>query len=260
MNSAGRLLEIYVRLLNINSGGNDVSMTKRWAQVFDLPTEDPTIEDDVVTCLQALRAELDLLKAKLEARGVSDSLLQPGFARLRHISSTAILNSGWSGNREDAARPENRIPFMWANWVLRDEDEDDMPANEMAQLRAELDSLEKSLSETDMSPYLRGFVQRQVDTIRTALKVYQAQGVKPIETALQQVAGAYIVERPRIEAENAKASEPARSVLARAGTIIEKIAKVADNLDKIKKAGEGAYTIAATIGPAMLHWVQSAPK
>lgn len=256
MNCAGRLFEIYTRLLNTN-GANDMPMVKRWAEVFELPTNSPTVEDDVVTCLQAMRTEMDLLKAKLQARGVSENLIYPGFVRLRNVSSTAYLNASWNGLREETSRPENRIPFMWANWVLQDENEDDMPEDDLTNLRSELDALEKSLIETDMSPYLRGFVQRQVDAIRSALKVYRIQGVKPIETALKHVAGDFTIERSRIEVENANASEPAKGILARAGSIIEKTAKVADNLDKIRKAGEGACSIAATIGPALLTWAQT---
>lgn len=261
MNSAGRLLEIYTRLLNINIvGGNNIVMVKLWATVFELPADGPTVEDDVVICLQAMRAELEVLKTKLQAGGISEDLLQPGFTRFRNVSSTAILNSGWNGNREEAARPENRIPFMWANWVLQDENEEDMPADELVSLRSELDALEKSLGETDITPYLRGFIQRQVDAIRSALKVYRVQGVKPIETALHQVAGAYTVERAQVEAEHAKASESAKGILARAGSVIEETAKVADNLDKIRKAAVGTYTLAATIGPTLLTWTQSLSK
>jgi hypothetical protein len=46
-----------------------------------------------------------------------------------------------------------------------------MPADELAALRGELDSLETSLQDTDMTPYLRSFVQRQIDAIRSALRV-----------------------------------------------------------------------------------------
>lgn len=256
MNSAGRLLEIYTRLLNANSGGNDVALVKRWAQVFELPADSPTVEDDVVTCLQAMRAELDLLKAKLQARGVAEDLLRPGFTRLRNISSTAYLNSGWNGHREEAARPENRIPFMWANWVLQDENEEDMPSDELASLRSELDALDKSLDGTDMTPYLRDFAQRQIDTIRSALKVYGVRGVKPVEEALQRVVGTITFEKERVQAEQEKASEETLGILARTAQCIEKTAKVADNLDKIRKAGEGAYSLAASVAPALTMWAQ----
>lgn len=255
MNCAGRLLEIYTRLLNLNIvGSGDIPMVKAWATAFELPADAPNIEDDVVTCLQAMRVELDLLQTKLRARGLPDALMRPGFTRLRNITSATTLNSGWKGHRDQVAKPENIIPFKWANWVLQDEDEEDFPSDELASLRDELDALEKSLDEADMTPYLRGFVQRQIDAIRNALKVYRVQGVKPIETALQQVAGTYTLERSKVEAEHAKASESAKGVVARTGAFIEKTAKVADNLDKIRKATEGAYTLAASVAPALLAW------
>ena len=127
-----------------------------------------------------------------------------------------------------------------------------MPAETFAELRSELESLEASLQDTEMTPYLRGFIQRQIDAIRNALKLYRVQGVKPIEEALHQVAGAYTVEKTRVEAEHAKASEPAKSLLARTGAAIKKTAEIADSLDKIRKAGEGAYTLAASVGPMLL--------
>ena len=259
MNTAGRLLSIYDRLVGTGRG-NDVSMTKVWAEVFELPPDAPHLEDDVVTCLQAMRSEIELLRSKLQAIGVPENLMHPGLSRLRDVTSTAYINQAWNGLREQASKPENRLSFAWANWTLRDESEDDMPAEELTELRSELDSLEASLQDTEMTPYLRGFIQRQLDAIRSALKVYRVQGVKPIEEALHQVAGAYTVEKSRVEAEHAQASEPTKNLFARAGAVIKKTAEVADNLDKIRKAGEGAYTLAASVGPLLLTYGQSLLK
>lgn len=100
--------------------------------------------------------------------------------------------------------------------------EDEMPAEELAALRSEIDSLEASLLETEMTPYLQGFIQRQIDAIRAALRIYRVQGMKPIEKALHQVVGAYTIEKSRVEAEHAQASEPAKTLLTRAGAIIKK--------------------------------------
>lgn len=259
MNTAGRLLSIYDSL--VRKGHNtDVAMVKLWAEVFELQPDGPHLEDDVVTCLQAMRSEMELLRSKLQAIGVDENLMHPGFARFRNISSPAYINSAWKGLREGATKPENRLPFAWANWVLRDESEEDMPAEELAELRSELDSLETSLQNTEMTPYLRSFIQRQLDAIRSALKVYRVQGVKPLEEALHQVAGAYTVEKSRVEAEHAQASEPTKNLFARAGAVIKKTAEVADNLDKIRKAGEGAYTLAASVGPLLLTYGQNLLK
>jgi len=250
---------IYDRLVG-NGRSNDISMTKVWAEVFELPPDSPHLEDDVVTCLQATRSEIELLRSKLQAIGAPENLMHPGLTRFRNITSTAYINQAWNGLREEASKPENRLSFAWANWTLRDESEDDMPDDELAALRSELDSLEASLQDTEMTPYLRGFIRRQIDAIRTALKLYRVQGVKLIEEALHQVAGAYTVEKSRVEAEHANASEPAKSLLARTGAAIKKTAEIADSLDKIKKAGESAYTLAASVAPMVLPYVQNLLK
>lgn len=259
MNTAGRLLSVYDRLVG-KSRDHSIAMVKVWADVFDLPHDSPHLEDDVVTCLQAMRSEIELLRSKLQAIEAPEDLMHPGLVRLRNVTSTAYINQAWSGLRDEASKPENRLSFAWANWALRDESEDDMPAEALAELRSELDSLEASLEDTDMTPYLRGFIQRQIDAIRNALKLYRVQGVKPIEEALHQVAGAYTVEKTRVEAEHAKASEPAKSLLARTGAAIKKTAEVADSLDKIRKAGEGAYTLVASVAPMVLPYVQNLLK
>lgn len=259
MNTAGRLLSIYTRL-TATGRPNDVAMSKVWAEVFELSPESPHLEDEVVTCLQSMRSEMDLLRLKLQAIGAPEDLMRPGLDRLRDVCSTAYINQGWHGLRDQASKPENLLPFAWANWALRDDTEDEMPAEELAALIGEINSLEASLQETDMTPYLRGFIQRQIDAIRAALRVYRVRGVKQIEEALHQVAGAYTIEKSRFTAEHAKASEPAKSLFARAGAVIKKTAEIADSLDKIRKAGEGAYTIAASVSPLLVTWVQSFPK
>lgn len=216
MNTAGRLLSIYDRLLD-RGRPNDMAMVNIWAEVFDLSRDSQHLEDEVVTCLQAMRSEMELLRMKLLALNVSEDLMQPGMTRFRDVASTAYINAGWSGLREQTSKPENRLALMWANWALRGEDEEDMADEELTALQSELDSLEKSLQETEMTPYLRDFIRRQVNAIRTALRVYRVQGVKPIEEALQQVAGAYTIERSRVEVAHANASGPAKEVFARAG-------------------------------------------
>ncbi len=49
-------------------------------------------------------------------------------------------------------------------------------------------------------------------------------------------------------------------MLGRVGTVIKKTAEVADNLDKIRKAVGGGYTLAASVGSALLTWAQHFPK
>jgi hypothetical protein len=254
MNTAGRLLAIYDKLVE-KGRGNDTAMVKVWAEVFGLPPDTSTAEDDVVTCLQALRSEMDNLRLKLLAMNAPENLMHPGLTRFRNVSSTVHLNAGWNGLRDEISKPENRLAFAWADWTLRDDSEEDMHQDQFDDLMSEIDSMEASLRDTEISPYLHDFVQRQVDSIRTALRIYGVQGVRPIEAALHQVAGAYTVDKSRLEAAQSVASESEKSVLNRMGGLVEKTAKVADQIDKIRKAGEGAYGLAKTVLPLLVSYV-----
>lgn len=258
MNAAGRLLHVYDRLVN-TSRPKDVPMVKVWAEVLQLPTHG-SLEDDVITCLQALRGEMDFVKARMQALGVDESLLHPGFTRFRNVASPANINAIWGGLREEASKPENRIPFAWANWVLRDESEEDLSDEDMVGLMTELESLEASLRDTEMSPYMRDFIARQLNAVRAALRLYPIRGIKPIEEAARQVVGSCTFEGPVLAKEIERADAPAKRVFSRVGQFIEKAAKVADNVDKIRKAGEGAYSLATDLGPALLTWTSSMLK
>lgn len=259
MNTAGRILSIYDKLTEPNRP-HEKTMVWVWADVFNLPQDGPHLEDDVVTCLQAMRSEMDLLRTKLHARGAPEILLHPGLPRLRNATSTVYLNAQWKGIREETTKPENRIVLLWADWALRDEDEDDLPADEFSALLSELESLEQSLSATEMTAYMRGFIQRQIDSIRAALKLYPIRGVKPIEEAARQVIGTCQLEAPVLTKEFEKASEPTKGVFSKVGSFIEKTAKFADNLDKIRKAGEGSYALATSVAPALMNVGQNLLK
>jgi hypothetical protein len=252
MNPAARLHRVYNKLV---AQSGDYKMVQTWADVFDIDKSAPHYEDDVNACVMALRSEIALTRKRLEALGAPADLTSPGFDRLRDVAAPGQLLSKWHGHRGNINPPECRKVFEWAEWALREEDELDMPAEDMKELRAELESLEAALRDTEMSPYLRDFIQRQVDTIRAALRVYGVQGARPLQDALQKVAGALTVERTRVEAEHAAAPEAAKGVLARAGEVIDKTAKVCDNLSKIGKFGQQAWTLAGTVGPLVLPFV-----
>jgi hypothetical protein len=231
---------------------NDVQMVSTWADVFDIDKESPHYEDDVAACVMALRSEIALTRKRLDEIGAPANLTSPGFERLRDVAAPGQLNSKWHGHRGNINPPECRKVFECAEWALHEDAEPEMPAEDLKELRAELESLEAALKDAEVSPYLRDCIQRQVDTIRAALRVYGVQGARPLQYALQKVAGAYTVERTRVEAEHASAPEAAKGLFAKASGVIKKTADVCDNLGKIGKFGEQAWTLAGTVGPLVL--------
>ncbi len=249
MNSAARLYRIYDKLA---AQPNDFQLVQTWADVFGIDKASPHCEDDVAACVMALRAEIAFARQRLDAHGVPANLTSPGFERLRNVAAPGQLHSQWHGHRGNIQPAECRKVFEWAAWALRDEDEPDMPPEDMKELQAELDSLEVAVRDTELPPFLRDFIQRQVETIRAALRVYGVQGSRPLQDALQQVAGAYKTqEKPLAQAFEA-APEKAKGLFARTGEVVEKTAKVCDNLDKMGKLGERAWTLASAVGPLVL--------
>lgn len=249
MNAGARLFRIYDRLA---AQVTDQMMVKTWAEVFDLDKSLPHLEDEVASLVMALRSEIQFARERLDAYGVPANLTSPGFNRLTEVASPGQLHSSWNGHRGNIQPPECRKVFEWVEWALRDEDEDDMSAEELQQLRSELDSLENSLRGTDMAPYLRDFIQRQVDTIRSALRMYGVQGVKTVQDALQKVAGAYKTqEKPLAQAYEA-ANPPAKNLFERASGVVDRVAKVSDNLCKIKKAGEEVIAVGSAVSALVL--------
>jgi hypothetical protein len=249
MNAGARLHRIYNRLA---AQTIDQPMVETWAEVFELDKSLPHLEDEVTNLVMALRSEITFARERLDAYGVSANLTSPGFDRLTLVASPGQLHSAWNGHRGNIQPPECQKIFEWVEWALRDEDEGDMSAEELQQLRSELDSLEASLSEADMAPFLRDFIQRQINTIRTALRMYGVQGVKSVQEALQKVAGAYKTqEKPLAQAYDV-AKPPVKNLFERASGVVDRVAKISDNLCKIKKAGEEVLAIGSAVSALVL--------
>lgn len=246
MNTAGRLLSLYDRLVK-HMPGNAEPMIRIWASVFEIPRESPDLEDEIVSYLQAVRSELDLLSRKLKEMGVDESLINPGFTRIRNVTSPSSLNAAWKSHADEISKLENRIPLLWANWVLRDDDEGEMPDEKLTALLLELEALEKSLLEIELTPYLRKFLLQQILSIRSALRLSRLQGAAPIETAMERVAGAIAINRQTISGECSKASEPAKSLLQRFGSALNKAAEIAGDLKKIKEGGQGMIEVGKAV-------------
>ena len=150
MNPAARLLSIFDTLVN---QPKDLQMVQTWGDVFGIPSDSAHHEDDVTACIVALRSELTFTRLRLDACGAPANLTSPGFERLRNVAAPGQLHSRWHGHRGNLQTPECRKVFEWAAWALREEEEADMRAEDMNEIRAELEALEAALRVTEMSLY-----------------------------------------------------------------------------------------------------------
>lgn len=255
MSSAKRLHQIYARLLSqdVQKRG---TMVEAWASVFGLSKTSPDIEDEVAGLVMALRSEIKLVRGWLDGEGAPGNLTSPGFERLFEAASTGHLRTSWSQLRSSLETPDCRKVFEWVEWVQRDAEDGQISGQELQSLRSELESLEQALGKADMASSLRYFIQRQVDTIRRALRLYAVQGPKPIEDALEKVAGAFHAQEVPLKSAYEAASPDAKNLMNRATDLVSKVARVSDDLVKIKKASSEAVTFAGTVAALVLPYVR----
>lgn len=235
MNPAERLLGIYDKLI---SQQKDQSMKLTWAMVFDLEENDPQLEDIVTSCVVALRKQIDFTSERLAELGVSPDLISPGFPRLKEVSSPSHLNASWNGQRGNIQPPECRQAFKWSSWILRNQIEKEISAEDLQELLIEIAELEASIADTEMSPILRNFIQQQISSIKEALILSKAQGSRPIYEAIEKFAGAYTINKENINTEVAKSSSKTKEFFTQFGGFIKKTAEAADTLDKLKSLAE----------------------
>lgn len=230
MNQSKRLLTLFDSL--IGRGANQ-PMTQVWSAVFELNPQSPSIEDDITVCLMALRSEIDSVGSKLTALGITSDLIDPGFSRFKNTASPVFINQGWDGVRGNVQAPECRFPFLWAAWVLREEDDDEITSADKADIEEALSTLEAALTQSNISPYLRGFVQRQLLSIRRAIRISTVEGVEPLREAMRKFAGDLKVEDAKFKEAVSASPKDAQATLTALADVVDKSAKVCDGATKI---------------------------
>jgi hypothetical protein len=245
MNPGGRVVSVFKALQN-QSSSPDRSMSDVWASVFEVPPGEGS-DDEVMSCVSAYRSEIELLRTMLAGREVPADLTATAFACLRQVTSPSMFPTHFRSLLGTVNQPDVRLGLMWADWALRDADEDDLSPDQFTELSQELASVEASLLKADMSPYLRAFVQRQLEAIRRALRLYPVKGVAPLTDAMRLVAGAATLEKHRVFTEYERSSASGKEVLERAGALVRKAAEVADALDKLHKGGESAGQLVSKV-------------
>lgn len=237
MNRAARLLAIYDKFLQ-HGLGTDVPMSKVWANVFDIPPDDRHLEDLANSYTQSLRTELELLRLQFEEMGAPEDLLYTGLNRFRNYCAPGIFNQSWNGIREEANKPENRLTFQWASWVLREQEQTDVSNEEIKQLLSDLCELEKSLKESDMGDYLRRIIVGHIDSIKIALNVYPIAGSKALDEAVQKIAGVHAIKSEKIDEAVNAASDVSKTIAKRVFGIARNFVGMAEKFNQVSDAAE----------------------
>lgn len=237
MNPASRILTVYDKAMAYNVG-NGVQFLQLWGSVFGIAEKaEPSDEDAITACLMAFRDEISLAKTRLAEVGCPSGLYARYLDQVRGIASSTLLHQDWKGHRP-SLNNDVRLALEWASWALPDE-EDELPSEEVSDMLAELEALALALEQSGIPPLTRDFVARQIELIRSALRLYGIRGIAPVEKALEQSLGySAMADSAAIAQEVEAASPEGKALLKRFGNAFGKVVHAADSADKLRKGAE----------------------
>lgn len=245
---AARILNIHSRL--INKGRPDSHpMRVVWAEVFEIPKDSPHLDDWVIEAGLAFRAEVELASRQLAALDVPPSLTNSVFPRLRDAANPTVFNSQWSQYKASLMAPECGLVLAWSAWVMRKLGEDEIAQEQYAAIVDHLTELEQLLQATEMPPALQAYVQRQVDDIRSALRMYPIQGIKALKKAVDTAIGAFTTPDETVSKEFHSAGPEAKGVFNKSLDILKQAAEVTGHLEKLKNTAVAIYGSASDAAP-----------
>lgn len=235
MNAAQRLLSVYEALQSLPQSP-DLQMSQVWSRVLLVPLGQSASEDEITEGLLDLRAEIELVKWKLEQLECPPSLMQPGLDRLRDTASATYLNQGFSGLRSNLLAPECSYAFNFAVWMLRDETEPDLDESQLSEVQAALAQLEIRTAEATISPALRMFLQKHIKALRRAIRRSKVLGPKATEETYKIVRLEMAMESKNLASDISQAEKSAPGIVTDFCSAVEKVGVISDAVTKVATA------------------------
>lgn len=213
-----------------------------WADVFqvqDLLGRQQ--KNAVVTGIILMYKQLDRIVEQVKAAGHPETTYSELATLFDGNVSPEFLNHPWKDFSLRLAAA--KYPLTIINNFLPDE-ENPIDPKEFNEVREELDKLEKSLTDKDISPEIRNFVKAQIETIRQAMWEYQFRGAEVFQDAILQTYRDYMKSDVVAKHEN---DPPVRKM----ATIWGKLMKTLDTTVKVQGGLNALYKIyqlAETVG------------
>lgn len=255
MNSASRLLSI---VQFFNSADRNAAIQTLWEKYLG-PSPTPLSEEDVLTAVQAMLAEIRIMEAKLKSIGAPEQLYSDCVNRLRSSFSPTQLNVPWVNHREPIERQATSLALQWAEWALSISDEDEIDDAAMQELRANLESQEQLLKDTELPAGLREMLERQTASLRRALQLYRIGGVEPVRKVVSDSYGELATASEELVQEVASSPSNVQEVFQKGKRLIGNAAEIADKGSKVIKFGKEVYDLGKAgwqIGQELLRLTQ----
>lgn len=216
-----------------------------WAALFDVKAkDDQQLAEYVLSRLNWLHIELQLLEERVRAGGLSAHLYEPAFARVRQIISPLNLAAGWQGVRGNLT-PDVLLAFAFCNELLPDE-ESEIESEELTSIAQQAKELAELLPQADLPDRVRDLISHHLELIRVALAQYPIMGAKALRQAGRAALGEIIEAKDEVS--QAQSTEEV-SRLEKLWKHVNTAADTALKGEKVAQLGQRALD-------ALLTWIQ----
>jgi len=238
INSASRLFSLLE--LTLGEGGN-APILDVWARLFVV--KEPNAHRKAALVAERLgwvHRELGLVAEQMRESGYSDNLYVNAFSNIESAVSTLILPNQWS-HAMQFLKPETLLALNFCSEILPDE-ESQISADELNQIRELVDELHLSLSTSEIPPRLILLIQHHVELIQRALAEYPVIGAKALREAARTGLGELIEIKETVKGNH---DSPEISKLGATWRKVNEAADIALKSEKLAQIGQKAW---ATLG------------
>jgi hypothetical protein len=187
-NAARRVRNILSTARKQDEGGNTLNAWGSTFQTLDLPN--PQFE--TFRLLQMLMEQVDNLAKEVEGFGLDQSDYQVTFNSLYNILKVTNLDTTWQHYQRNITNEVIRQLGMFAQWSHIDEPV--VPAEDIAQLKEDIQRFQHEVLQGDIDERLRAFVLKQIRTMLRALREYPIKGEEAIKDGDADFLGTLVSE------------------------------------------------------------------
>jgi hypothetical protein len=248
INAAYRLLTL---LQEATKQAPSVIQLQVWSNTFELQNLSGRPQKQaVMRGIDLMYQQLDYVIEQLRKRNLPENTYSQLQATFERNVQFELINHPWQDFRA-RIEAEALYPLVIFSNMLPDEEKLVEPTDFLA-IHEELEKLEKTLSDKDISSEVRSFVMQQIATIRKAMWEYRFRGTSVFRQALVETAQQFAESQITGEHKN----DPH---VQKVGYIWQKLTKVMDTTVKTQaalEAGHKIYQLAESVG--LVHFLSKA--
>lgn len=222
-----------------------------WARIFGLVPKNfdgqlsPTIEYEAVQALADLRAEVENVERQVAGKE-AEAATSPIADTVRNITATSQLHTDFQNVKANYLKPDLVAGWYWAALFLSDTDTEFDP-EDIANLRAELEELEKAARDVEIPHELRMMIDKHVRHIRSALRRYDICGVEPLCDIANAVIGEAWKEQELLAAAAASKSPKVQAAYGHIKRVWGALVQISGDAEKLRKGIKAAGALAQAL-------------